>query len=146
MNANISLKSLINFLKSKSINNFNELLKFESVLKNNITDWVTHVKISDETYTKNILYRNKDLEIILISWLPGQHSKLHSHPKNGCILKVLEGELHEVKVNGKKTLETNIKINQVSTMHDNLGKHIISNIGDKTAVSLHVYSPPNFYN
>lgn len=146
MNTNISLDSLIDFFKSKEIDSFDELLKFKDLLTNNVINWVSHVKISDEKYTKNILYRNSDLEIILISWLPGQHTKLHSHPKNGCILKVLEGELNEIKINEKDIIESNIETGQVSLMHDDLGKHIISNVGSETAVSLHIYSPPNFYN
>ena len=146
MNVDISLNDLIKFIKSKNVSKFNDLLNFKDLLSHNITNWVGRVKMSDGKYTKNILFRNENIEIIIISWLPGQHTKLHSHPKNGCILKILEGELNEIIFNNGIMNEHKLKSKEVSFMHDNMGKHIISNVTNNTAISLHIYSPPNFYN
>ena len=41
------------------------------------------------------LYRNNDFEILLINWDKHQGSPIHNHADNGCVLKMMKGELFE---------------------------------------------------
>ena len=109
-------------------------------------NWNNRVRYSSKKYNKVILFRNDDFELVLISWLPGQHSKMHYHPKNGCIMKLLYGQLHEIRYkNSNDFEELDYKKNDISYMCDQFGQHVITNIEDIPAISLHLYSPPGFY-
>ena len=99
-----------------------------------------------EKYKKNVVYRNSIYEIILITWLPGQQTKLHEHPKNGCIMKILEGELTENLYTPEKIIDNIYKKEDISYIDNTIGKHIISNNSNENTISLHIYSPPNYYN
>ena len=145
MKKNINIKNLITIIEGMEINHFDDLTKLKPLLINDILDWQDKVKLSKERYFKNIIFRNNISEIIIISWLPGQHTRLHSHPDNGCILKVLRGSLNEITKNNNIISEKTVSEGNTSIMHNNFGQHIISNITDEIAVSLHIYSPPNFY-
>ena len=101
--------------------------------------------ISQE-YKKILVYKNDNFDIYVITWYPKQSSKFHDHSNNGCIFKVLEGSILEVR----KYIDNNIKshtmynVNQVTYINNNEGIHKITNPTDNIAVTLHIYSPPNY--
>jgi cysteine dioxygenase len=113
-------------------------------------DWYKHVTLTDsESYKKIQLFINNYIEIVLIVWNPNSGSKIHDHPTNGCILKIMEGSLIEniyVNQNNQlKFIETKqLNTNQISYQIGNKYLHNIDNLSDKHVCSLHVYSPPNF--
>ena len=109
-------------------------------------DFIKFIKINKNKYSRNILYRNDLYEVIVITWLSGQYTKLHGHPENGCLMKVLYGELNEIIFDNKNNIkERTIKKNNITFINDNLGKHIISNLSNSPSITLHIYSPPNYY-
>ena len=98
----------------------------------------------DKKYYKNIIYQNDVFELVLIKWSKDSHTTIHQHPKNGCLLKVLEGNLKEERFYNKEKYQvTNLDKNSVGYMHDVLGKHRISALEE--SYSLHLYSPPKYY-
>lgn len=102
--------------------------------------------IKHESYNKTILYRNTKFEIILISWDKNVCTNIHSHPENGCLMNILEGNLIEDIYKKDNYLKRNIyNKGDISYIHDSLGYHKIYN-KDQYSYSLHIYSPPNFYN
>uniref|UniRef100_A0A6C0J053 Cysteine dioxygenase n=1 Tax=viral metagenome TaxID=1070528 RepID=A0A6C0J053_9ZZZZ len=111
----------------------------------NLDELKKFVFFDKEKYKKNVVYRNSNYEIILITWLPGQQTKLHAHPKNGCIMKVLEGELNENLYIPGKIIDNIYKKEDISYIDNTIGKHIISNNSKNNTISLHIYSPPNYY-
>lgn len=52
-------------------------------------DWKQYVEFTDETYNRVLLGRTDTYEIFLICWGIGQASKIHDHPSQGCVLKML---------------------------------------------------------
>ena len=78
-------------------------------------------------------------------WSENQESPIHNHPDNGCIMKILDGELIEELYNEGKVLlkKSLIKKDEVTYINNLIGVHKIINKNLKTA-TLHVYSPPNF--
>jgi hypothetical protein len=59
-------------------------------------------------------------------------------------VKILDGQLEETIKNNENKLITIFNINDISYMHDDYGIHKIMAL--KKSYSLHIYSPPRFYN
>lgn len=103
------------------------------------------------TYLRKRLYSNNFFEIILITWGSNTKSLIHHHPKNGCILTLLSNgneKFIEEKYNmNNKLIESmNFKRGDIGYMHDSIGKHRIINNNENNIYTLHIYSPPFFYN
>ena len=72
-------------------------------------------------------------------------SKIHNHSENGCIFKVLDGQLSEFIYSNKNInlLESNNLIrNSVSYIDDSIGFHKVGNDSKTPCSSIHIYSPP----
>lgn len=115
-------------------------------------DWKQYVKFSDSGYRRNTVPECSDdlFEFVIICWNNNQRSQIHDHPDNGCILKVLQGDLSEdvyQKSDNKATYQyigTNrVENGTVSYMEKTQIIHRIRN-SDKQTVSLHIYSPPDY--
>jgi len=124
------------FLKNNNLSNFD--------INNCIFDSLEYkIKLKKNDYNKTILFKNDIFEIIIIFWDEGSIAPKHNHPKNGCLLTVIEGELEETIFN-KNIIKKNILTkNTHSYIHDKYGLHKI--YSKNKSVSLHIYSPPNFY-
>ena len=145
-----TLSNLINTLKSKYRSD-EHLLKYEHILSNYTgNDWIQHIKFCDNKYKRNVIYRNDIFEVLLICWKDGQSSNIHDHPMNGCLLKILKGELIEeqyieIDNNEYKLVNTNVlRQNDISYLEGTNGLHQIVNISGEYVISLHIYSPPNY--
>lgn len=107
-------------------------------------DWRERVKFDTRKYTREILFKNKDFELILLGWLPHQKTTLHNHPEQGCVAKVLSGTLEETSVSKEDDAvitdlrEGDIVYNGRSDIHQ------IKNKSAENAVSLHLYSPGKY--
>lgn len=106
----------------------------------------------DDSYCRNPLYHTNELEMVLITWLPGQSTALHGHPEHGCLMKVLEGELVEWNVCPPPPREqNNVESRRVHSKGSvsyisGSQKHQIYNASQTVpAVSLHIYSPGSYY-
>ena len=113
-------------------------------------DWKNFIKFDDIKYNRIELFRNKYFEVLLICWNKNQTTLIHKHPKNGCIFKTLQGILYEKRY---KSLENITEYKQIpynektksSYIDDNIGVHQIES-KDIKSISIHIYSPPLFYN
>ena len=103
--------------------------------------WISFNKFS---YKRNLIYRDNNYEILLLCWNPYSFSKIHDHSQNGCILKLLYGNLVETIYDNSLNIVSNnlINPNNISYMNNKIGYHSINNLNNY-AVSLHIYSPPN---
>ena len=136
------LKEVI--LKINEETNFD---KVGNILKEyNDDDWKFYVKTDDNRYCRNKIFDNENFEIFIISWNKNQNAPIHDHSCNGCWLKVLQGELIE-NIYDVDSLTLNksssIKTNDTSFMKNNIGYHSITNNSAETAVTIHIYNPPN---
>lgn len=108
-------------------------------------DWKEYIKFSDVGYQRKLVFRGKNVEILILSWKKGQRSKVHDHPKNGCILKVLKGILKEQRYCKEKLdvmEKTMVKKGDISYIDNSKCYHDVEGVED--SVSLHIYSPPNY--
>lgn len=140
------MNNLISNLKYIKPNS--NLLKYKNYLYNYVAnDYKKYVKYNNEVYNKELVYRNDVFEMFVITWLNGQKSKIHNHSNNGCLFKVLEGNIieHRYDINNLELISSvKYRKDQVSYIDDNLYYHKIDNIFNKPSVSLHIYSPPSF--
>ena len=133
-----------------NINNYlnnNTILKRASQYLENITliDFKDEIKFDiNKQYNKILIYSSKYFDIYIICWTNNISSVIHNHPKNGCLMKILQGKLYE-KLYDKnlKLIGNNIyKKDNISYIDDTIGYHSISSLENNT-ISLHIYSPPN---
>lgn len=110
-------------------------------------DWRLSICFSEEGYSRSCLRKTIDFEILLICWQGRQQSTIHDHPKNGCLQKVLQGKLTEERFSAqdlKLIKAITLEPGAVSYINNMQAFHKITNATDKPAISLHVYSPPDY--
>lgn len=110
-------------------------------------DWHNFVEINQNKYTKKLVFGNDLFDIHIISWNTNQKSNIHDHPDNGCLFKLLDGQLTEYLYDTQlKLLQTKcLGKGDISYIQGKQGLHSITNSTlDNIAVSLHIYSPPNY--
>lgn len=94
----------------------------------------------DERWHQRI-YRDRRVDIWLISWLPSQGTQLHDHGGSSGSFTVLAGSLTEAVVGGGRLRDSE------RSAGDSVGfgpryVHDVRNLSDGPAVSVHAYSPP----
>ncbi|WP_255902890.1 cysteine dioxygenase [Vibrio campbellii] len=102
-----------------------------------------------ETYSRQRLFKSEHCEVLILSWLNGQRSKIHDHLNTSCGVKILHGEatetVFEKAANGHifASQSTQYQEGNVTVSKDN-DIHQISNLqaDDEPLITLHVYSPP----
>lgn len=92
---------------------------------------------------RNLLFRNSNYEIYLLVWPSNFCKDYHYHPRNGCILHVLKGQLLEIIKNNNIENHYLRDCGETSYIDNSLGIHKIIALED--SISLHIYSPPRFY-
>lgn len=135
----------------EQINNNISIVKCMNILKEyQGTDWKEYIKFCKLKYQRNLVKKNDVIEMLILCWHTGQESKIHDHPENGCIVKVLQGELEEecyakTDKEFKLTSVNKLQENDVSYQKGETGLHNIKNNSTKIhAITLHIYSPPNY--
>ena len=121
-----------------------DLSDFKNKLENLNFDTIKEfIEFDTEKYNKIILHQVPQFEIILICWLPHQQTLEHKHPKNGCLMKLFKGQLKDIRRTKEEAIETVVNENEVTYIEG--GEiHMISNMEEKS-ISLHIYSPGQFY-
>lgn len=117
-------------------------------------DWKAYISFDAQHYTR---YRVPmppevvDFDMYLIWWEFGQMSAIHDHADNGCIFKVLDGDLTEKRYTRDQTgsfvLQHDRTFGKGNTLYiaDDIGYHALGNMHtEKRWVSLHVYSPAKY--
>jgi cysteine dioxygenase len=149
------------------------------VTKQAIADLLTRYRIADrdlvpyrtwnpERHTRNLIFRNRMIEVMLICWQPGAVTPLHTHNGQLGWMVVTEGTLvvenyRQVRCNRPENQQvagidciagaTEIEMelldrevvepwSAVNTVDKNQTIHRILNPSDQPAVSLHIYSQP----
>lgn len=102
-----------------------------------------------DNYTRNCIERTDEFELLVLCWEAGQGSAIHSHDKQDCWVKVIEGKFEErVYTYNNETHEMDrvskhqITNNEVTFMEEPSHFHQLTNVGDQPAISLHLYMKP----
>lgn len=97
-------------------------------------------------YNRTLVTSNDYFDIYIITWQPNSKTPIHDHASQGCILKLLQGNLTETVYDCSLEIKKvkNVYENMISFITNNIGYHLIENNSIDMAVSIHVYSPSNY--
>jgi len=103
-------------------------------------------------YTRNLICRTEDFELLALCWEPGQITPIHDHADSEGWMYGLAGEVEEVRYRcetpeGGPARVTRIEdgrvgVGKVAHINDDIAWHTVGNPTGERAVSLHLYSPP----
>lgn len=147
-------KELYRIFESDHVN-VEEVHALMASYKSNPADWDKYAKFDRYRYTRNLVDAgNGKFNLLIVCWNESQGSCIHDHADAHCFMKLLQGELTEVRFDWPSTseetgselrqLETNtLRLNEVAYINDSIGLHRVENrVHTETAVSLHLYCPP----
>ena len=138
-------KLTLNINKIYNKNNINkDLLQLKTLInKYNGDDWTKYIKYS-KNYDKKLIYNNNLYELFVISWMPQSQSYIHDHSNNGCLFKILNGNLTEYLYNKDIELikKKEYSKNKIGYINNNNNYHKMFNETFNMSYSLHLYSPP----
>jgi cysteine dioxygenase len=146
------INSLILSLKSvkKHEDYMLQLINAKLTLK----DLEPYIHFEGKTYTRNLIFKCPDFELMSLCWGPGHETPIHDHSgsygtmivMDGCLHEVLYKALHETKCLSQ-IRETEAISGTATSIHDGIGYHKILNRSHKRAVTLHLYAKPieSFY-
>jgi cysteine dioxygenase len=108
-----------------------------------------HALFSQRRYARNLVYKDRHFEVMIMCWNAGQRSSIHDHAGSLGGIKILQGELTEClfgrAANGmiKSLTSADYKIDDTRVEETSL-IHQISNLqaDDTRTVSIHIYIPP----
>lgn len=93
--------------------------------------------------TRHVLLSNDRFELVLIHWKPGKASDIHGHPEGGCLFKLLQGKLEELRYtpDSKRNLmsTSSLRKGDIAYIDDRIAYHQVGNPYGSSAISLHVY-------
>jgi cysteine dioxygenase len=150
MNGDVSMSRLIEVLKSDdSVMNPARMKDLLNRLAITTDEVQSHALFSENRYARNLVYKDRAFEIMIMCWNAGQRSSIHDHAGSLGGIKILQGELTEClferAANGMiKSLSSadyaieNTRVEETSLIHQ------ISNLQaeDRQTVSVHIYIPP----
>jgi cysteine dioxygenase len=104
------------------------------------------ISFSEEPYTRTPIYRDDNLEIVLICFSKGQTSSIHDHQGSNCVIRVMDGKLLEFlfdERDGKYYHKSHHYLGpgQISGL-DGEAVHQLANVAHEGTVILNFYSPP----
>ena len=113
------------------------------------TDWKKYIRAKKGCcYRRSMVYAGEKFDIYVLTWFPGNIAKLHDHPEQGCVMKILQGEITERRYKKDKD---EFSVSSSSVLHkgqlgymNKTGLHSIENHTDDISVSLHVYAPAGY--
>jgi cysteine dioxygenase len=114
-------------------------------------DWTRFVRFDPALYTRNLVSRNEQFEMLVLCWSAGQESPIHDHSGQHCFMSVLQGRIEELQYGvpsepgsgplrqtGRRVFEPG----EVAYIHDRIALHKVRPYGAQPAVSLHLYARP----
>lgn len=125
-----------------------------------ICGWLAEAEITDEEiipyrhfspekYTRNKIFRNDFVELLILAWLPGQITLIHDHNGSHGVVRIFEGEITETKYQFDNEKKIRISSAQIvpAGMIAGVGEPDIHQLGNdaankENAISIHVYAPP----
>ena len=135
------IKEISNLLlENRNITMLSFIKQLDSIKKKEIQN---HILFSQGGYQRNLIYRNENFELLLLCWDKGSITPIHHHPKNGCLMKLLQGQLRETLYTDNGEFDHIRNPDYIGYIDDKIALHKIEAL--EPSISLHLYSPPNFY-
>jgi cysteine dioxygenase len=148
-----SLPNLVEFLCAQSVADFRGDAVDRYLTRNKFDqdDFVPFIYFREDTYGRNLVYKNSEFELLVLTWLPKQRTPIHDHAGQRCWMHLLQGRLcfrnYQPIVNAKGDLVPAGPLEFHETgeavyVDDGIGTHSIANASEKPAISMHLYAGP----
>jgi cysteine dioxygenase len=116
-------------------------------------DWKQHESYNPTHYSRNLVRMNELIEILVLCWEVRQGCPVHDHPENGCLVRIMQGEVTEniYKLNEKPEFVSSsiLPAGGIAYKEGRTILHEIFNHTNRRAASIHIYSPssyrPNYF-
>ena len=139
------IKSLRSFaLEDFPIKKVSEFILNSNFSKKTLKKY-TH--FNEKNFARNMIYKDRDFQILLICWSAGQLAPIHGHEGEKCWFKIISGNLEicNYKLESRFPLKLK-KIERIFAQKNYLDGpadiHSINNLSKKPVVTLHVYAKP----
>jgi cysteine dioxygenase len=150
MSGDVSLSKLLEVLRNEySVMTAAKMREILDRLVISADEVKPHALFSDRRYARNLVYKDRHLEVMIMCWNAGQRSSIHDHAGSLGGIKILQGELTECLFsrapNGMiKSLSSADYAIGDSRVEETSLIHQISNLqaGNAQSVSIHIYVPP----
>ena len=143
------LNKIISDLKNFSRTNFptSDVSSYLKNVKLSDNDLEKYLLKKDKQYTRNLIHKDVDFEIMVVCWPPKISAPIHGHEGEKCWARVEDGEL---QISNYEKVSSNplelIKTKQRSCLPGYLDGpaeiHSVENLTNEFATSLHVYARP----
>ncbi|KAB1065216.1 cysteine dioxygenase [Salibacter halophilus] len=140
-----SIEELVEILPSCKGNDFVELAERIDIP---LSDYEKYASWCAEKYTRNCIDRTDDYELLLLCWDEGQDTPIHGHGGEECWVLMVDGHLKEIRIkeddsgNLYDDRTVDMKVGDISYMHDDMGYHSLHNIHNGRSMTLHLYMNP----
>ena len=126
---NFPIAEVSSYLKSLDVEDF-YLKKYNFIL--------------NDRYTRNLIYKDTDFELLLLCWAPKVFAPIHGHEGEKCWAKVLNGNLEIANyLQNDKSIQLEKKILcEPGYLDGPADIHSVKNITSSFATTLHVYARP----
>src|SRR4051794_24942671 len=127
-----------------------ELLQLVGRIAADTASWQGRLRLpaGDERWWTQ-LHGRADVDVWLLSWLPGSTTQLHDHGGSTAAFTVVRGVLREVRLDRRGHRIEKQRRTGAATVVPPQVIHDVNGAGTGPAVSIHAYSPPlrtmNFY-
>jgi cysteine dioxygenase len=110
---------------------------------------IPYIHTCEEHYTRNLVHKDEDFEILVICWGPGQKAPIHGHEGELCFARVERGKLRFS--NYRIVSDEPLRLERQASTDGTVGFldgpadiHAVENLNEfgEAAASLHVYSKP----
>jgi len=104
-----------------------------------------HLFFSPLKYTRHLIYRSLDFELLYMCWSPGQKSPVHGHEGEKCWFRVEQGSLRIVNYTMSDSCvpaQASIDIVQEGYVDGPADIHLVENHTSEKAITLHLYARP----
>ncbi|MBL6755751.1 MAG: cysteine dioxygenase family protein [Planctomycetes bacterium] len=109
--------------------------------------WRRYAIFGETSYGRNLIWRSRDFELLLLCWRSGQASAIHDHGDQNCWMAILDGALEEEHFSARdgQLKRGRVKVYDaggVAFIRDEIALHQIRAGEAGDGVSLHLYSRP----
>ena len=104
-----------------------------------------HLFFSPLKYTRHLVHRSHDFELLYMCWSPGQKSPVHGHEGEKCWFRVEQGALQIVNYElAEINKPRKMSVDRATTgfVDGPADIHLVENHTTERAISLHLYARP----
>ncbi len=147
-----TLPSFVEFLCSQRPSDFkgDSVDRYLACHSMNQDDFLPFIYFREDTYGRNLVFKNEAFELLVLTWLPKQRTPIHDHAGQRCWMSLLQGELcfrnYRPEEDGNQMIPLGPcefhKTGEAVYIDDGIGTHSIANATHKPAISVHLYAGP----